>query len=116
MAMIYALRKNGMFLAAGTAEELAETINVTTQDIRKMANPEWHERFPKMPYTEFIAVRLRENEPWRACKENDVGVYRMVKFGMSFHDIADYLGISVIMAENAYNRAANGRYGPCELF
>lgn len=114
--MIYALRKNGALLATGTAKEIAKAINVSTSDVRKMATPEWHAKYPKMMYTEFISVRLEKDEPWRPSRENDIGVYKMVRFGMSFDDVADYLGISEGSVQSAYNRAANGRYGPCELF
>lgn len=116
MAMIYALRHNGDLLATGSAKELAERLSVTTEDIRKMASDEWRTKYTKMPYTEFIGVRMEKDKEWRACKENDSFVYRLVRMGMSFNDVSDYIGISEGMAQSAYNRVANGRYGPCEQF
>lgn len=116
MALIYALRRDHELLATGTAKELAMRANVSTADIRKMATPEWREKYPKMPYAEVISIRVDKDKPWVPCKKNDFEVYKLVKMGLSFTDVADFFGISEIMAENAYNRAANGRYGPCELF
>ena len=116
MALIFAIRREHDLIATGTAKELAERANVSTADIRRMATPEWRDEHPTLPYAEVVSILVDPSEPWKVCKRNDFEVYKLVKLGLSFNDIADYFGISEIMAENAYNRAANGRYGPCGPF
>lgn len=115
MAMIYALKQGDRFIAAGTAKEIAKKLKVSTADVRKMASEKWRKKYPKMPYTEFLSVRLEQDEHWKPSREHDTVVYKLVKMGLSFSDVADSIGISELMAENAYNRVSNGRYGPCDF-
>lgn len=106
----YAVYRNGEFIAAGTAEFLAERLGVTQQDIDRMTDDRWRKRFPKMPQ----AYVIREtNDPprWIPSRKNDMRVAEMRRYGISFADIGMQLGISELQAKNAYSRITNGRWG-----
>lgn len=113
MAALYILRRNGDFIAAGTEDELVKRLKITKKQFKQMTTAEWRKQYPKMPYVHIAGLEPEQIDKWKPCKENDMWVYRLVKLGLSFSDAANYLGISELMAENAFNRIVNGRYGPC---
>ena len=108
----YAVYHKGRFVAAGTAEFLAEFFKIKPEDVRNMADEEWQRRWPKLPKAYVIRDVETNMEKWRRpTREQDFKVYGMRRQGLSFEDIAKILGITRTMAVSSYNRAANGRWG-----
>lgn len=111
-ARLYAVYKGDDFIMLGTAEEIASERKCSVAQVLRMSSAVYRAKHPDATHVLPIDGKPAPKKVRRTMsKARDMRVKRMVDLGLSFDTIAQELHISPLMARNAYNRAANGRWG-----
>lgn len=109
---LYAVYKGDDFIMLGTLEEIASERRCSVSQVLRMANATYRAKHPDATHVLPIDGKPTPKKVRRTIsKARDMRIKKMVDMGLSFQTIAQELHISPLMAENAYNRAANGRWG-----